>query len=91
MSTHSAVEGEWWLWEEPPAHVTRVRSDDMRDIAIRGREDPSLWAWVRVDGTARIPPDGMTREQSLRWEPWLDLNLMAVMYDGTASDQRARP
>lgn len=86
-----AIEGEWWLLEEPPGRVTRVRSDDLRDVIIRDRADPSLWAWTRRDGRAVIPPDGVTQADGLGWVPWLELNLMAVMYDGTASDERATP
>jgi hypothetical protein len=82
------IEGEWWLFEEPPAFVTRVRSDDFRDVVIRHHGKPELWATILADGTPVIPQDGVTQEQGLGWVAWLDLGLMAVMYDDTANDRR---
>jgi hypothetical protein len=82
------IEGKWWFFGEPPTYVTRVRSDDGRDVVIRHRGKPKLWATTCADRTPVIPQDGTSQEQGLGWVAWLDLNLMAVMYDDTERDER---
>jgi hypothetical protein len=80
---------------EPPAHVTRVRSADGRDIAIRGAEcwfegpGHSNWAYVLVNGQPRTPGPDSSVPEDTGWYCWLDLDVVNPRWaDDTANDTR---